>query len=78
MPICQNTRDPAQRRPSLATDPEGRDPRTATWTAPGLAAACGHLLYKGKESELVRRHALRIGRRRTHRRAGGAYAQTSS
>ena len=78
MPTHRNTRDPAQRRPSLATGAEGRDPRAATWAAPGLAAACGQMLYKGKESELLRQRALRTGRRRTHRRAGGSYAQTSS
>ena len=78
MPTRQNTHAPAQRRPSLATGAEGRDPRAEAWAAPGLAAACGQMLYKGKESELLRRHALRTGRRRTHRRAGGPYAQTSS
>ena len=78
MPPCRHTHDPAQRCPSLATDTAGRDPRTEAWAAPGLAAACGHLLYKGKESELLRRQALRTGRHRTHRRAGGVYAQTSS
>ena len=78
MPTRQHTRAPAQRRPSLAAGAEGRNPRAETWTAPGLAAACGQMLYKGKESELLRQHALRTGRRRTHHRVGGPYAQTSS
>ena len=77
MPPCRHTHDPAQRCPSLATDTEGRIPRTEAWAAPGLAAACGQMLYKGRESELLRQRALRIGRRRTHRRAGGSYATTA-
>ena len=51
MPTHRNTRDPAQRRPSLATDTEGRIPRAATWAPPGSLTACGHLLYKGKEGK---------------------------
>ena len=78
MPPCRHTHDPAQRRSSLATGAEGRNPRAATWAPPGSLTACGHLLYKGKESELLRRHARRTGRHRTHRRAGGSYGTTSS
>ena len=78
MPPCRHTHDPAQRCPSLTTGTEGRNPRAATWPAPGLAAACGQMWYKGRESELLRQRALQIGRRRTHCRAGGSYAQTSS
>ena len=78
MPTRQHTRAPAQRRPSLATGAEGRNPRAEAWAAPGSMTACGQMLYKGKESELLRQHALRAGRPRSHRRAGGSYAQTSS
>jgi hypothetical protein len=77
MPPRRHTHALAQRGPSLATGAVGRDPRDATWMAPGLTAACGQMLYKGKESELLRQHALRTGRRRTHRRAGGSYATTA-
>ena len=78
MPTHRNTRDPAQRRPSLATDTEGRIPRAEAWAGPGSLTACGHLLYKGKESELLRQHALRAGHPRARRRAGGPDAQISS
>ena len=78
MPPCRHTHAPVQRRPSLATGAVGRIPRAATWTAPGLAAACGQMLYKGKESELLCQHALRAGHPRASRRAGGSYATTSS
>ena len=78
MPTRQNTHAPAQRQPSLGTDTEGRDPRAAAWATSGSLTAGGQMLYKGKESELLRRHARRTGRHRTHRRAGGSYGTTSS
>ena len=78
MPTHGNHRDPAQRRPSLATDTEGRIPRAEAWAGPGSLTACGQMLYKGKESELLRQHALRTGRCWTHRRVGGPYVTTSS
>ena len=78
MPPCRHTHDLAQRCPSLATDTAGRDPRTEAWAAPGLAAACGHMLYKGKESELLRRRVRCAGRSRAGRRVGGPYVTTSS
>jgi hypothetical protein len=77
MPTRQNARAPAQRRPSLTTGAEGRDSGATAWTAPGLAAACGHMLYKGRVSELVPRDVCSAGRRRAHRRPGGSYGTTS-
>jgi hypothetical protein len=77
MPTRQNARAHAQRRPSLITGAEGRDPGAAAWTAPGLAAACGQMLYKGKVSELLPRDVRSAGRRRAHRRPGGSYGTTS-
>jgi hypothetical protein len=77
MPICQNIHDPAQRQPSRAADTEGRDPRAVSWAAPGAMTACGHLLYKGRESELLPRDALAAGHRRARCRPGGSYATTA-
>ena len=78
MPTHSRHLDPAQQRPSLGAGAEGRDPRAEVWAAPGSMTACGQMLYKGKESELLRRHALYAGRSRASRRVGGPYAQTSS
>ena len=78
MPTHQSTHAPAQRGPSLATGAAGRDHRAEAWAAPGSLTACGQLLYKGKESELLHQHALRAGHHRASRHTGGPYAQISS